>query len=506
MALTFTFDCPTQSNMLVWTTVAGKETTLQNAAGTLEGLQEEEEILFTVMTFAHESPDIASYAEQIGPVLSVAVKIGPGGADHLVSTREGIGSLVLSGPGMVDITEELALSQYDAVVAAQKDLSQAIETLQIKKGERGYASSAIVESDWVRGGKFILSPGISGWPQANRIRFDIGVYWTRALAFACHLLAPDLVGIRDRPGEKVLDVLLVATLTALAGNYPLLPESRDDRGVGAIKLDLNRDCDDMALTVCAAFNHMKANAVAAMSYAGCTDFEWLANKLHCHLHVFAAAATIVCEANGTVAVPGKPMPTPCGHVFVILCRQLGKNMLVNGLVVEATRPSSPYASTIASHTTASGKQAFRRSNAYAPGDKGVASLKPLHLEQYIKLFMVHTAVDSYLCTMEGAFGVSLANMLSGGGEVFKIPCSQAARYTERFDKLSHKPRYEQVDDACEKHGWSEQQLGLTIDGPLTYPSDHIKATFRTISNPRASTNTPPKCYYITRFIAYCFTP
>jgi hypothetical protein len=492
--------------MLVWTTVAGKETMLHSGSGTLKALIAGDEVLFTVMAFSHESPDIASYAEQIGPVMSVAVKITPGGDTRIECTRESVGQLVLAGVGMVDITEELILSQYDAVVAAQQDLSHVLQTLKVKGGDKGFASSAVVESDWVRDGKFIISPGISGWPQANRIRFEVSTYWPRAVAFACHLLAPDIESIRDRPGEEVLDVLLVAALTALAGNYPLMPESRDDRGVGAIKLDLNRDCDDMAITVCAVFNHMKTTQVGATPYAECTDFEWLANRLHCHLRGhFVAAATVVCRANGTVALPGKALPTPCGHVFAILCRQIGDTMLVGGLVVEATRPSSPFASKLSSHKTASGAQAFRRHHTYSPSDKGVSSLKPLHPEQYIALFMVHTATDSYLCTMDGTLGASLESMLKGGGKVEKIVCSEAAKYTERFNRLSHTPRYEQVDSACEKYKWSETQLGLTIDGPLTYPSHHIDRTFRTISNPRAATENPLKCYNITRFIAYCFT-
>jgi hypothetical protein len=443
-----------------------------------------EEFLLSVMAF---STNKGPYAERVGPIGSIVLKINK--TETTITEKWKSGKITVEGPCTV-ITDSVVKTQYDAVICAKQDLMHTVKHIKSTRRARDYLASAFVESDWVYKGRYILSPAVSGWPQQDRLRFDVGIYWPRAVAVACHLLQPDVVELL-KPGihTDILDILVVVTLTVFAGNYPLVAESRDDRGLGAIKLDLNRDCDDMAITACAVFNRMKQAPAGEGT---------LASLIHAHLHTFVEAATIVCEANGKVSVPGQPEGTPTGHVCAVLCRESGQHMLRGGLIVESTRPSSPFELPLDTYMTGT-ERAFSRPT-YAPTDEGIMAVKPLIVAQYIELFMIHTRDTSYVCVAEGALGASLEDMLSGAGTALPIQCNPNAKYIDKFNALSHRPCYEQMDKVCIDMGW-DQKLGTHAHTPAIYPSTEVFVDYTQLANPREA-HAP--ALFITQFIAYCF--
>jgi len=445
-----------------------------------------EEFLLTVMAF---STNKGRHAERVGPIGSLVFRIN--NAVNSLTEKWKTANVTITGP-CTDITGEIIRKQYNAVKKAKHNLDDSVRYLKSTRHARDYLASAFVESDWVYKGRYVLSPAISGWPQTDRLRFDVDVYWPRAVAIASHLLQPipNLEQLlMDNPKDDVLDILLVVALTAFAGNYPLVAESRDDRGVGALKLDLNRDCDDMAITVCAVFNYMRREKARGTS---------LASMIHRHLQTFAGAATIVCEANGKVSVPGQPDGTPTGHVCAVLCRELGPHMLRGGLIVESTRPSSPFQSALNTHMVGN-QSAFTRP-LYSPTDPGILSVKPLIVEQYIQLYMVHTSDTSFVCVKGGELGASLEAMLAGEATAQEIKCDVDSKYTSTFLTLSHQPCYEQMDDVCIKQGWGDL-LGMHANTPAVYPCSKVATKYARMANPREAF---VDALFITQFIAYCF--
>ena len=161
-------------------------------------------------------------------------------------------------------------------------------------------------------------PALGGWPQLERLSFDPIVYWPRAVTYAVILLGArvDLLNFFTADAFRVL---LVAALTAFAGNYPMFPETVDDRSLGGIKLGRNRDCDDMAMTVVATFNYLKK--IPIPNY-GNTEISALCMILHAFLkQEFTTAACIVCRAIAHVADPNIPASHDSkknGHVFAVL--------------------------------------------------------------------------------------------------------------------------------------------------------------------------------------------
>jgi len=467
----------------VWLTGSRHDTRLHGHSGTFNAFAGEE-FLLSVMAF---STNKGPYAERVGPIGSIVFKINTTGTP--ITEKWKSGNIVVDGP-CENITANVIQTQYAAVKHAKHELARALKHIKSTRRTRGYLASALVESDWVYKGRYVLSPAVSGWPQEDRLRFDAGVYWPRAVAVACHLLQPDVAELlKFGIHTDILDILVVVTLTVFAGNYPLVAESRDDRGLGAIKLDLNRDCDDMAITVCAVFNHMKRAPL---------NKGTLAALIHAHLCTFVEVATIVCEANGTVAVPGQSSGTPSGHVCAMLCRETGPHMLRRGLIIESTRPSSPFEAPLNTYLI-NGHAAFTRP-IYARTDDGILAVKPLITEQYIELFMVHTHNTSFVCVVDNTLGASLKQMLSGEGTTQAIECNPNAKYSNTFLELSHKPCYEQMDTVCIKEGWNTV-LGTHAHAPAEYPSKTVAPDYTRCANPREA---HANALFITQFIAYCF--
>jgi len=475
---------------MVWVTAAAGGTQLVGGGRGKVAVRVGGAVLFTAMTFSHKAG--RRFAEQVGPVGAVALRVRASASSMAggVSTTFALGdgtslSVTTTGPvAAEDITGQLVAEQYEAVMDAAACLERATAPFVVSAGARKYLAAAFVESDWVYESKYVLSPALGGWPQLGRIRFDPAVYWPRAVAVACHLLVPNVGGILAGCPDAVLDVLLVATITAFCGNYPLRPESRDDRGVGALKLDLNRDCDDMAISAAAVFTFMRATPPA--EYPGSP----LAGAIHRHLHQFSHACTVVCLAVGAVAAPGSPPIPPCGHVFAMLCRAAG--VVAGALVVEATRQSSPHPAPIEGMRTDDQAPAF---------DPKIGAVVPLDVHQYVECFAVYTLAETRLCLTGESVGASLAALLGGGATTHLVACGRG--YSKLFLELSHKPDYGQVDDECVRMGWGPDRLGITVHSPAAYPSAHIPPDFKAMANPRGCAPGTP-AFAVTQFVAYCF--
>lgn len=416
--------------------------------------------------------------------------------------------------GLEDVQDALMKSQEDRASKCYTYMSEFFDTHNIttKNPEKRYLSSAMRESDWVtrNGASYEKMPALSGWPQMSRLSFNVAEYWPRAVICACNLLGANVDAIlanRMSNHKQILDVLLVVTLTAFAGSYPLEPELKDSRTLGSLTMMTNRDCEDMALTTCAVFHWMKSSAHTVFPGEG--SAARMAKRLRDHLHTFADAGCLTCVANGSVAVPGKKQGgKPCGHVLAVLCRHTGENCLHDALPIESTRPSSPYCQTIASYTcTPQGTKAFARTQQYAYKNykEGIKAVKPLQFVQYHTCIMLQFKDRTGICTISDGkktrLGGGLKEMMKPTKPYrtrvvyFNVP--KDAAYDPLVAALAHHPNYNIIDKAIKAHGWDETKLGIVNPQEMIQLKD-----FEFCTDPRKAQEKGPMA--ITSCVAYSF--
>ena len=343
-----------------------------------------------------------------------------------------------------------------------------------------YLQPTIVEADWTFGGKFIQVPAISGWPQLNRLQFDALCCWSDAVTHACMLLGVQEAQIaviinsatsnpKDIAVDRVCTVLSTLALTSFAGAYPILPEVVDDRTLGAMKFGTNRDCDDMAITVVAVFNHLQSRLESGHVPVFATNGKGILDKLLLlfMLNKYKTAAAVVCLADPTVATADetKKGHPHCGHVFAILSQVEvdasgdAEDLVRGATVIEATRVSSPYPESLSSKTFyLDGCRIFTRS-AYVIGEKDIQHVKPFMPEQYLLNVAAYTATATYALMENNVVGLTGKAMAAGSQTVkaVRIPATAAAQYVH--DDLAHRFDTSEIDKAIETFEWW-RQLGF----------------------------------------------
>lgn len=352
-----------------------------------------------------------------------------------------------------------------------------------------YCNPIMMEADMFLGGKYSPMSTLTGWPQSNRVNVD-DVHFVRSVIYACILTQCDTAAVASLPLPPTeADVLISSCLTAFAGNYPERPELVDDRTCGSLKLNTNRDCDDMAITVCGVFNALKRRgfrsytqdrSLVQMFHA---DMLALAEKvLESMLSRYKTAACIVCEAVPHIANPniaGDRDGNTIGHVFAVLCCGVENSpkMFANCIVIESTRQSSPHATPLNEHAIDS-KPIFCRMPLYETGQQGIQCLKPFISRQYPYCMAAYTNTSSFLLAdNNNRVGVPIDTLASGVSNAILIDNVPAdAAYCNIARKVCHRINYATLDQACARHKWSSM-LGIHNGTPLRSPHQVSKWTY-----------------------------
>ena len=431
----------------------------------------------------------------------------------------------------VDVSKTYATRQRARAEAATNDFNvwKGQNNVVFEPGAEPYIQPAMIEAEWSFGGHFGIVPAITGWPQLGRVEFTTTTYWPRATAYAQLILGITDEGVRAilaasaahaEPAnlDNVLTVFVVVALTAFAGSYPYMPESVDDRSPGAIKLDRNRDCDDMAITTTAVFNKLSKEATRC---GHCWFGEEPAHKLAAVALKFLTtkyktAAAIVCRANPHVAnpndsAPQKAVPKLGGHVYAILSTKepddtgANEQLLEGATIVESTRVSSPFIHDLhhAMFNLADAR-IFCRAHTYSRGERGIQCVKPLIPEQYAQNIAAYTEHHTYIIGTrqpDGTFkvGADCPNVLEGVAKALKItPESESAAYDAEADSLCHRLDYDCIDAAVLRYGW-KTKLGYDTEAqPLS--ADLDVGEFTHMGDPRQF----GKGFKLTEFIVYAW--
>lgn len=381
--------------------------------------------------------------------------------------------------------------------------------IRLKGDTHCYIAPAMMQCDYTDGKSLALCGGLGGWPQLTRMSFTPQIYWVRAVAYALALTEASADDLLDPSQNRdAYRVLCVSALTAFAGNYPRRAESMDDRSLGCMKLDTNRDCDDMAMTVASCERELRR--MGPLSYPPAANIDKcapavckLAELLHAFLcSYYSGSAVVVCKALPKAANPRlhnlKGMQ-PIGHVFAILTTMPWtadgecSNMFVGADVVESTRQSHPFEqplSTVSAH--------FKRPD-WTFGPPGIGCLKPLVHAQYPVVVCAHTHNSTSLAVhpRTNTFGCSLQELLEGRGSMKRMQLSRD-KAQMAVDNIAHFANLDAIDAACEKYKWADV-LGIKHAGPLTHTTDLTPWNF---------TGSPTECnkpgYGLTQSCAYAF--
>ena len=486
VAISFEVQTTYAPGVVVWASVANSPATLCDRVGAVNIGLGGGDILISVLGWRHHPITTATgYAtstlEVIGSVV-VNVQIGAQRSEYsarLFPVGAGGETQVVMHQGAVpcvfaDVSATYANEQERRATIAAREMDAWLRKtrLTFSPGCRPYLAPTMVEADWAHRGSFGLAPALSGWPQLKRLTFDPATYWPRAVEYACLLLEPDIATILAEGNADALRVLAVAALTAFAGNYPGLPETVDDRSLGALKLGRNRDCDDMAITVVAAFNVMQAAGIVQYTSGSTLAYNALSCLVHTYLVTqFNTAACVVCRAVAHVAKPGvtaSKAAKRCGHVFAILSPAVAdasgqcRGLFENAAVVEATRISSPFAQSLDSHVGAAGHRLFGRKHLYELDEPGIRCVKPLNVNQYPECIAAYTATRTYALTTGNVIGIPMSALLIGGAAACAtlVVCPRVAAYSMAAAQLSHCISLEEVDRAVNAYCWYDK-LGLS---------------------------------------------
>ena len=475
-----TFKTKCDAEIVLWTTLADV-TMVGSGSGTLQDVKTDDGALFTAIEWCKQPPTKSNPEESMTLVPAGAVVVtfsspfpAEAHATH-VSTLlicKGL-EITFTGAAFVEAaTEAIVAEQKAKCKAAVRAQSSFIAKNKLKfhnQTAHAICAPVMVEADLPFNGTFMSTPAVAGWPQCDRLRYDCNTYFIRALTYACLVSGCQVDRLSTNPSAisaKILDLLAATTLTAFAGNYPPTAETTDDRSMGEIKLGLNRDCDDMAITVVAAFNHLRR--VGAINYTAnntCTQaIAQLATVLHNYIvTTYTCAATVICQAVAHVAVPGVPgsKDSPlCGHVFAVLCRNIPhertfdcKTLMQNCLVVESTRMSSPYSDPLSVFVHGN-QPVFTGRPEYHAADAGIRGVKPFNAAQYPICVSAYTKDASYLLVdAKGTIGCPIDSLQAGKCCAMVIPQTDECTYTSSLNSLCHTCDYDVISNAAVANSW-----------------------------------------------------
>jgi len=432
-----------------------------------------------LLTYMHW--ETSSTASRLIPFQSFMMRASGGGTMKPATiTCGGTQLSYVSKYTLTDCSEEWKTHQCNRIQDCRTAFMTFVNTnnIVLHGNTHCFIAPSMMQSDFVSNTKLHSSGGLGGWPQLRRLTFTPQVYWVRAVAYAVQLTAANIsMLLTPDNNSKAYRVLITSALTAFAGNYPSQPETSDDRSLGSNKLDTNRDCDDMAMTVvaCEAF----LRSIGPQPYTtlpnaehASTELLQLAEQLHLFMYnYYTGAAVVICKAMPKAANPlfNSDSATPTGHVFAILttapflpsggCPAMFKN----ADVIEATRQSHPFSeplSTISPH--------FARHD-WKFGQGGITCLKPLVTAQYPSIICAHTATQTFIAVHPKTMmlGCSLKLLLEGGASVHRLQVNALqCKVPALFDNIAHSMHLDTVDEACSKYLWAKK-LGTDSRGSLT---------------------------------------
>lgn len=263
-----------------------------------------------------------------------------------------------------------------------------------------YVHTYMVESQFASD---VHIPCVQGLPQLCNVTPSIVHCWCNAVTYACIILGLPKIpeGLITYPPKSPLDpneCVLAVALRILAGTYPLRAETVDDRTLGTLRLNTNRDCDDMAIQVAASVNalldskcppiHAAQHTCLAYKYAG-----QLLDHLRCH---FSACWLVYGRATPKVKDPNcSPDDKEFGgHVWAILRRNTEKNHVH----IECTRSTTAHpVSSVREYKDSKGNTVFTRDQPTNTAHTTVNGVMPLFCHKYRPVSMYsHDAM--YLAT------------------------------------------------------------------------------------------------------------
>lgn len=475
--------CTNGKTPIVWITRKSKNTQLTNGTDVeVRGIEPGELCLFTVMQMIE-----ANGAQQICPVSSMTVKfekLADGASSEIVEKTITCKCCTfvfkLNGVTVNEehcIAEQMAASAKGANEFFPKWLASSKFSFNSHMAQM-ICNPTMMEPDHTFNGQYNSVSALTGWPQTGRLTLD-AIHFARAVTYACIVLGADVPHLLtcDHLPDNIADVLIATTLTSFAGNYPKIPEIVDDRCLGVLKLGLNRDCDDMAISVVAVFNYLQKVDMGAFcaGMKALTEVDPNVCMLGCKIlgnmkKRFAHAAAVICQAMPHVAVPGNPEDhngALIGHVFAVISPN---EDLTHCLLVESTRMSSPSNLAIPAYHLG-GRQVFLRKTVYETGQPGIQSVKPFNACQYPECIAAYTPDSSYvLHSRDNVIGVPIEDLISGAARAHKITgVPEEARYPRVCRTMAHKPAYAMVDAACAKYGWTDMLAGNQPVQHLTTP-------------------------------------
>lgn len=379
-----------------------------------------------------------------------------------------------------------------------------------------YCNPVMMEADMFLNGEYSPLSTMTGWPQCGRITVS-PAHFMRSIVYACILTKCDTARVALHGlSTTAADVLISVCLTAFAGNYPANPELVDDRTCGELKLCTNRDCDDMAITVCGVFNSLKRwqckNLFSLPDLVDTYGNDMVRTAQHVLTSMntrYQTAACVVCEAVPHIANPnirGDTDGKTIGHVFAVLSpgrvidATPNPKLFCNSIVIESTRQSSPHESALDT-LCAGNSRIFCRDPVYNSGQQGVQCVKPFYARQYPYCMAAYTDKHSFLLTDESnRVGVPIASLQDGSASctlLSNVP--PEAAYCGIARSLCHKIDYDQLDSACLRNRWDQM---LKLDAGAMLNSEHTDCTWDYAVNPVQHGAAVPLC--LSRWTAYGF--
>ena len=497
-----------QDPMITWCTTSDNQThVFQNSKRV--PIQNDAQKHFCLLTTM--APNTS---KQIKPTMAALVKMqhAPG---KIATIKKGNTTFTIENAEAEDYTQQW----QNKLNSTAENAMQYFRTFVTKQGLQldrrhhvnEYCNPLMMEADMFLNGDYSPLSTLSGWPQCARIDVS-NVHFLRSVVYACVLTKCDLalVATHGLPLTEA-NVLITVCLTAFAGNYPVKPELVDDRTCGSLKLNTNRDCDDMAITVCAVFNALKKQGkkvftdMPALKRTFGTKMCRVAELvLNAMLDNYGTALAVVCEAKPHIANPnikGDKDSAPIGHVFAVLCRNAstGRYLFRGCLVIESTRASSPHATAMDKHTI-NGTQVFCRTPVYDPSQHGIQCVKPFIAAQYPFCMAAYSADTSYLlANSDKKVGVPIQDLIDGTAQSIAITdVPSNAQYCSIARQLCHCINYDTLDEACNNYNWPAQ---LGIKKAMALHTENVQQVWTHAVDPVCQPSPP---FFLNNWTVYGF--
>lgn len=482
--ITYKVEHPREKSPVVWCTCNNK-TVVTGSNGEIDTGETNQYILITVMGW--DMPKDRDQTFRLQTITSFLFLLTDVSRRKVSKTFES-NSVLLSISShfhMEDVHSEHTRINDANVDATEKYLNKIMSQYKMVPYDNTplYVKPSMVQADFAPGGQMTRMPALNGWTQVNRLSFTPQVYWIRAVQYALLLTNGDIEliasNIKDLPRD-VARTLAVSCLTSFAGNYPARSEYVDDRSLGVLKFDTNRDCDDMALTVCAVYNYMKKIGVIRYTkdrvLQATVDYNilLLAEYLHEFLITYyTCAVCVVCKALPHTADPNhaEDQSEMVGHVFAFLSVQKQhtneyfNDFFKDGDLVESTRQSAPITSKLSLLTTSDGQRYFKRYD-YIPGSSGIQNIKPLIPFQYPVCIKFSSADKTYLISKGDTIGASLSDLITTP-EACVCRALNPQIVNHPILSVAHHPHIDNADQTFVINKW-DTKLGIlpTMDMPF----------------------------------------